>query len=220
MELDEMKSLWRELDARVAGTQAMALQLVRAAHADKLRRSLRSLRWGQSLQVAFGVAAMLWGIGFWTTHIGDWRAVACGVVMQVFGILMVAFAGRLLYSLKAIDYAAPVVEIQRRLAVLRAWRLRVETPVFVLLGAFIWIPAVLMLMLDDTARVGVDMWHVAPGLPVWLALNGLFALVLAVLAFWLLRRFGHARWLQDNFAGSAIRRAERVLDEIAHFERE
>lgn len=220
MELDEMKLAWQELDARLANTHTLTLQLVRDGRSDKLRRSLRSLRWGQSAQITFGIAAMLWGIAFWTTHLADWRAMACGVVMQVFGILMVAFAGRLLYSLKAIDYAAPVVEIQRRLAALAAWRVRVEAPAFVLLGAFVWIPAVLMLMFDDTARAGVDMWHVAPGLPVWLALNGLFALVLAVLAFWLLRRFGHARWLRDNFTGSAIRRAEHVLDELAQFERE
>ncbi len=220
MELDEMKSLWQELDARTAHTHAMALQLVRAGQSDRLHRSLRPLRWGQSAQIAFGVAAILWGVAFWSTHLGDWRAVACGVVMQVFGILMVAFAGRLLYSLKAIDYAAPVVEIQRRLAALGAWRVRVETPAFVLLGAFIWIPAVLMLMLDDTARAGVDMWRAAPGLPLWLLMNGVFAVALAMLAFWLLRRFGHVRWLQHNFAGSAIRRAEAALDEIARFERE
>jgi len=97
---------------------------------------------------------------------------------------------------------------------------RVETPAFVLLGAFIWIPAVLMLMLDDTARAGVDMWRAAPGLPLWLLMNGVFAVALAMLAFWLLRRFGHVRWLQHNFAGSAIRRAEAALDEIARFERE
>lgn len=220
MELDEMKALWQELDARTAATQMVALQLHRDRRAGQLRRALRSLRWGQSAQVAFGFAAMLWGIGFWTTHLHDWRAVACGVVMQGFGVAMIAFAGRLLHALGAIDYAAPVVDIQRRLASLRAWRLRVETPAFVLLGAFIWIPAVLMLMLDDTARVGVDMWQVAPGLPLWLALNGALALVLAVVAYVLLRRFGHARWLRDNLGGSAIQRAEALLDEIARFERE
>ncbi|MBS0383016.1 MAG: hypothetical protein JSR56_11350 [Proteobacteria bacterium] len=220
MELDEMKLAWQELDARVANTHTLALQLVRDGHSDKLRRSLRSLHWGQSAQIAFGVAAILWGVTFWSTHLADWRAVVCGVVMQVFGILMAAFAGRLLYSLKAIDYAAPVVEIQRRLAALGAWRVRVEAPAFVLLGAFVWIPAVLMLMLDDTARVGVDMWRAAPGLPLWLAMNGVFAVALAALAFWLLRRFGHARWLRDNFTGSAIRRAEAVLAEVARFERE
>lgn len=220
MELDEMKSLWQELDARAANTHALALQLVRGGYSDRLRGNLRPLWWGQSAQIAFGTAALLWGIGFWATHLGDWRAVTCGVLMQAFGVLMIAFAGRLLYSLQAIDYAAPVVEIQRRLGALRAWRLRVETPVFVLLGAFIWIPAVLMLMLDDGARVGVVLWNVAPGLPLWLALNGLFAVALAATAFWLLRRFGHVRWLRDNLSGSAIRRAEAVLDEIARFEHE
>lgn len=220
MELDEMKSLWQQMDARTTVVQALASQLVRDGYADKLRRALRSLRRGQSAQLAFGIAAMLWGTWFWATHLDDWRAVACGVAMQGFGIAMVAFAGRLLHALGAIDYAAPVVDIQRRLAAMRAWRLRVETPAFVLLGAFIWIPAVLMLMLDDTARAGVDLWRVAPGLPLWLALNGALALVLAAIAFVLLRRFGHARWLRDNFGGTAIRRAEAAIAEIERFEHE
>lgn len=220
MELDEMKSLWQELDARVVNTQALALQLVRASRSSMLARSLRPLRWGQWVQLAFGVAAILWGTTFWASHLSDWRAIACGVAVQVAGIVMLALAVRLLHAVQAIDLAAPVVEIQRRIAALRAWRARVEAPLLVLLGAFIWIPVVLMLMLDDTARVGVDLWTIAPGLPLWLALNGAFALVLVALAYMLLRRFGHRRWLQDNFAGSAIRRAEAALAEIARFEQE
>lgn len=220
MELDEMKSLWQELDARVAATHALTLQLLRSTHASTLARALRPLRWGQWTQLAFGVAAILWGVTFWAGHLGDWRAIACGVAVQAAGIVLLALAVRLLLALQKIDLAAPVVDIQRRIAALRAWRVRVEAPLLVLLGAFVWIPVVLMLMLDDAARVGFDLWHVAPGLPLWLALNGALAVALVAIACVLLRRFGHRRWLQDNFAGSALRRTEDALAEIARFEQE
>lgn len=220
MELDEMKSLWQALDARVADTHALTLQLVRATRSGRLVRALRPLRWGQWAQLALGVAAILWGVTFWASHLGDWRAIACGVAVQAAGILLLALAVRQLLALQKINFAAPVVEIQRHIAALRAWRMRVEAPLLVLLGAFAWIPVVLMLMLDDTARVGVDLWHVAPGLPLWLALNGALAVALAALAYWLLRRFGHLRWLQNNFAGSALCRAEQALAEIESFEQE
>ena len=220
MELDDMKLAWQAIDARLARQEALAFQSFRERKFDRLRRGLRPLVWGQAAQMACGIAAVFWGVVFWSTHLGYWRAMACGIAMQVFGILMIAFAGKLLFSLRGIDYAAPVLDIQRRLAAMRAWRVRVEAPLWVLLGSFMWIPAVLMLMLGDADRVGFDLWRAAPGLATWLALNGAFALALALLVYLLLRRAGRARWLENNFAGNAIRRAEAVLDEIARFERE
>lgn len=220
MELDEMKQAWQSLDQRLALQHALDLQLFRQGRADRLRRHLQPLWWGQSLQICFGVGAMLWGIAFWSTRLGEWKAMACGIAMQAFGILMVAFAGRLLYLLRGIDPAGPVMEIQRRLAAMRVWRVKVEAPLFVLLGSFMWIPAILMLILGQTERADVDLWREAPGLPPWLALNGFLALALAALVAWLLRRAGRARWLEGHFAGSAIRRAETELAEVERFEGE
>jgi hypothetical protein len=220
MELDEMKLAWQALGRQLERRNALGLQLFRQGQAGRLRRHLRPLVWGQSLQIALGVALMLWGIAFWSSQLGRWRAMACGIAMHAFGVVLVALAGRLLFLLQGIDYAAPVLTIQRRLATMRAWRVRVEAPLLVLLGSFMWIPAVLMLMLGDADRVGLDLWRQFPGLSVWLAINGLFALLLALLVYWLVRRAGRARWLENNFTGSAIRRAEGVLEEIGRFERE
>lgn len=220
MELDEMKQAWQLLDRKLALHHALGLQLFRQGRADRLRRHLRPLWWGQSLQIFFGVGAMLWGIAFWSTHLGEWKAMACGIAMQAFGILMVAFAGRLLYLLHGIDPAGPVMEIQRRLAAMHVWRVRVEAPLFVLLGSFMWIPAILMLTLGATERAGVDLWREAPGLSAWLVLNGFLALALAALVAWLVRRVGRARWLEGHLAGSAIRHAQAELAEVERFERE
>jgi hypothetical protein len=220
MELDELKQAWKELDLRQDGMETLLRADIRERRVHRLRRGLRPLVWGQAAQMAFGVAAMLWGVTFWSTHLGQGRAMACGIAIQVFGILMIAFAAKLLFSLRGIDYAAPVLDIQRRLAAMRVWRVRVEAPLFVLLGSFMWIPAVLMLLLGDADRVGIDLWRVLPGLTTWLALNGALALSLALVVYWLLRRSGRVPWLENNFAGSAIRRAEAALEDVARFERE
>jgi hypothetical protein len=53
-----------------------------------------------------------------------------------------------------------------------------------------------------------------------LVFSGIVSLALIVLAYWLIRRAGHRRWLENNFAGSAVRKAETMLDEIARFEQE
>jgi hypothetical protein len=220
MELDEMKLAWQALDRRLEQRHALGLGLFRQGWSDRMRQHLRPLLWGQSLQIAFGVGAMLWGIDFWSTRLGDWKAMACGIAMQAFRVLMVAFAARLLYLLRGLDFAGPVLEIQRRLAAMRQWRVKVEAPLFVLLGSFMWIPAILMLILGETERAGVDLWRKAPALPLWLVLNGFLALALAALTTWAVRKAGRARWLENHFTGSAIRNAEAEWVEIERFERE
>jgi hypothetical protein len=220
MELDEMKLAWQSLDHRLEQQHALNVQIFRDTRLDKMRRGLRPLVWGQSIQLAAGVAAMLWGISFWTTHSGVTHQLVCGIAMQVFGMIMVLFAGYLLSQLHGVDYATPVLDIQRRLAHLRAWRVQVEAPLFAVLGSVIWVPAVLMLIQYNFDQWGGDYWEQTPQLAMSLGVSGLVSLTLVVLAYWLIRLAGHRRWLENNFTGTAVRKAEAVLGEIARFEQE
>ncbi|MFK2876807.1 hypothetical protein [Rhodanobacter hydrolyticus] len=222
MELDEMKLAWQTLGRQLERQNALNEQLFRQGQADRLRRHLRPLVWGQSLQIALGIVLMLWGISFWSTHVGLWQAMACGIAMQAFGTLALIFPARLLSMQQGIDYAAPVLEIQRRLAQMRAWRVKVEAPVFAVLGSIIWIPALMMLAQYEADRVGgFALWqHLRPGTVVWLVSSVIVSLGVVALAYVVLRKLGHRRWLENNFAGSAIVKAESALQEIARFERE
>ncbi|MBD8898116.1 hypothetical protein [Rhodanobacter sp. DHG33] len=221
MELDEMKLAWQTLGRQLERQNALSEQLFRQGQADRLRRHLRPLVWGQSLQIALGIVLMLWGISFWSTHVGLWQAMACGIAMQAFGTLALIFPARLLSMQQGLDYAAPVLAIQRRLAQMRAWRVKVEAPVFAVLGSVIWIPAMLMLIQYSCDRAGVPRWwDKAPGLTLWMLLSGAVSLGLVALAYVVLRRFGRRRWLENNFAGSSIMKVEAALAEIARFEHE
>jgi hypothetical protein len=220
MELDEMKQAWQQLDRRLAKQMLLSRAIHRDQGIDRLRRGLRPLVWGQSLQIVCGVAMMLWGISFWTAHVGVVHQMVCGIAIQVFGILMLAFAGRLLLQLQAIDHAAPVLEIQRRLARLRSWRVRVEAPLFAVLGSVVWVPAMLMLIQYDFDRMKDDYWNHAPEIAGHLVLCGIVSLVLVFVAYGSIRRAGHRRWMENNFAGGAVCKAEVMLAEIARFEQE
>lgn len=216
MELDEMKQAWQQLNQRLDQQQALNLQLYREGRLDKLRHGLRPLVWGQSIQLAFGVLFMLLGTAYWTSHLGVLHQVVLGAMVQVFGIVMVAFAGRILYLVLELDYTAPVLDIQRRLAQLRAWRVRVEAPVFAVIGSFVWIPLFLM---EIHWELGADIWARWPGLVGWLVICGWVSLVLVLVVVLLAYWTGRMRWITDNAAGNAVRRAEAALDEIARFER-
>jgi len=216
MELDEMKQAWQQLNRRLDQQQALNLRLYREGRLDRLRHGLRPLVWGQSIQLAFGVLFMLLGTTYWSSHLDVAHQIVLGAMVQAFGIALVAFAGRILYLVLQIDYTAPVLDIQRRLAQLRAWRVRVEAPVFAVVGSFVWIPLFLM---EIHWEIGVDVWARWPRFVGWLVVCGWVSLALVLLVVLLARWTGRMRWITDNAAGKAVRKAEAALEEIASFER-
>lgn len=217
MELDEMKLAWQALEHRLERQQVLHRRIYRESRLDKLRHGLRPLAWGQGIQLAFGVLFVLLGIGYWTTHSGTAHQLVLGVLVQAFGIVMIVFSARNLALIQRIDYAAPVLDIQRRLLELRAWRVRVEGPVFAVIGSFIWIP---LLLLEWDWQLGVDVWVRWPAFVGWLVICGCVSLALVLLVFGLVRWTGRLRWIQDNAAGKGVTRAQAMLSEIVRFERE
>jgi hypothetical protein len=220
MELDEMKQAWLALDHRLARQETLNWQIFRDGQSDRLRRGMYALVWGQAALMLLGLLIALWGISFWHAHRGIWQAMACGIAMQLFGTLSIIFPATVLSLVRAIDYSSPVLEIQGRLAALRRWRVKVEAPVFGVLGSVIWIPAMLMLFQYGADRASVDLWHRMSGSLPWLVLMAAISLALVGLVYGLVRWFGYRQQLEDSFAGSAVKRAEMMLEEIARFERE
>lgn len=217
MELDEMKLAWQALDRRLERQEMLHTRIYRESRLDKLRHGLRPFIWGQAIQLAFGMLFMLLGIAYWTTRTGVKHLLVLGLMAQAFGLTMILFSARNMYLIQRIDYTAPVLDIQRRLLELRRWRVRVEAPVFAVIGSFIWIP---LLMLELEWEAGVDIWARWPTLVGWLVISGFVSLALVLLVFSVVRRTGHMRWVENQAAGKGVTRAQAMLDEIARFERE
>lgn len=214
MELDEMKLAWQTLDRRLDKQYALNLQLFRDGRMDKLRRGLRPLVWGQAIQMVIGLLLAGVAVAFWTSHGRVMHLLVCGLLVQLYGVLLIAFAARNLYLIQRVDYAAAVLMIQRQLADLRAWRVRAEAPVNAILGCFVWIPVTWM----NFAWYGIDLW--SRPFFYWSITSSLVGLALVVLVVWLMRRAGMARKMEDNAAGRGLQNAEAVLHEIARFEQE
>ena len=58
MELDDFKQAWQTLDRRLELQNTLQLQAHRERKFDSLRRKLRPLRWGQALQMIFGIVVI------------------------------------------------------------------------------------------------------------------------------------------------------------------
>jgi hypothetical protein len=214
MELDDMKQAWAGLDERLDKQYALNFQLLRDGKLDKARRGLRPLVWGQAIQLTIGVLITFWAGAFWATRWHVTHLLICGLLVHLYGILLIVFAARVLYSIQRLDYAAPVLVIQRQLADLRSWRVGVEAPVNGVLGCFIWIPVTWM----SLAWYGIDLW--SPGFMLWAIASSLVGLAAVVWVVWLMRRAGMARKIEDNAAGRSLQKAEAMLADIARFEQE
>jgi serine/threonine-protein kinase len=218
LDLDEFKEAWRHLDRRLAAQQALAFQVFRDGRVRSLRRRLWPLYGGQCLQMALGSAMIAAGVFGWARHARLPHLIVAGVILHAYGIALVIAGGRTIWFLNRIDYAAPVVSIQRQLGDLRAWHVRCG----VWLGQawwFLWMPCLMV----AAAAAGVDVWRRAPGLFGLGTAIGIVGLLLTAGAYRLARRPGWG-WLSvvndDAMAGASLRRAHAVLDEIRRFEEE
>jgi hypothetical protein len=170
------------------------------------------------IQLVVGIVLCVLFAQVWIAYWPSVHLVVCGLLLHAYAVLLTAQAARDLYMIGSIDYSASVVHIQKRLAQLYAWRVRVA-PIYAITGCVVWIP----LMLVIFRALGVDVWQRQPSVVYWfLASGALCLLVLAGLHTYVRRpaRAALARSMDDSTAGRSVIRAQSALAEIAQFESE
>lgn len=217
-ELDDLKSAWQTLSRNLDRQHSLALHQFREGKSARLRSGFRLFVCGQVLQIFLGLAFAILGGKFWTSHLDAAHLVGYGVTVHAYGVMMIIFAARELSVIGQLDYAAPVLAIQKQIAQLRRWHVR-SAFWFGITGCFIWIPLLLMAAYAS----GLDVWTHRPSVVGSFLLSGLVAAALLTGFVLWIRRPGKetlARKVADDSAGRSIRRAEAMLEEIERFERE
>ena len=218
MELDDFKSAWQALDRRLRLDNELKLHVMRERTLDKARGSLRPLFWGQVVQILFGIAFLLLASLLWMSQPAHASSIVAGVLVHGYGVLMIIAAGVVLGALREVDYAAPVLDIQKKL--LRARTLYIRSGMVAgLPWWFLWIA-----ILQVLAGLGdVDLLAKAPSL-VWIG-YGIGAA--GLLATWWFHRWARrpqraefGRKMDDSLSGGSLRKALAQLDELQRFERD
>lgn len=218
MELNELKQAWQTLGRQLEQRNAIELKSLRDSKLEKVSRSLKPLFWGQVVQILFGACFIFLAGALWLTQPTQTMVIAAGIVVHAYGVAIIIAAGVTLSRIHALDYTAPVLTIARQMAGLRRAYLISGMAV----GLPWWLLWVVVLMVL-AGLGGVDLSAQAPWL-VWPALAG------GVIGLLATRWFHHwsrhpkraelGKRLDDSAAGGSIRRGQRLLDEIAQFERE
>ncbi len=217
-ELDDLKSAWQTLNRNLERQNALAFHDFKDRKMARLHSAFRPLVTGQVIQIIAGALLALIGGSFWVDHIGVAHLMIYGIALHLYGLMFILFAARDLFLIKRMDYAAPVLVLQKQIAALRSWHGQAGLW-FGIAGCFIWIPAMLMIFYG----LGADVWVHNPGVVGWFVLSGFVCLgVLAGIVF-VSRRPGRekfAKKLEASSSGRSVSRAQAQLDEIERFERD
>lgn len=166
----------------------------------------------------FGVAFILLAALLWMSKPEHASAIVAGILVQTYGIVTVIAAGVVLGQISSIDYAQPVVGIQKQL--LRARTVYIRSGIVAgLPWWFLWVA-----ILQTLAGLGdVDLMTQAPALLV----IGYGIGVVGLLGTWWFhhwaRRSERAEFgkkMDDSLSGGSLRKALAQLDELPRFERE
>lgn len=221
MELDDLKQKWADHDAKLDRSLRLNLQILRDSSLGRVGKALRPLSAAIVIEGLLNVLTVLVLGSFLGDHITEPRFAVPAALLFVCALAILNAGIRQWVGLRTIDYGAPVVAIQKRLAALNVSRIRATKWVF-LLSPLIWTP---LLIVGIKGLTGVDPYRFLDGK--WLAANVLFGLAFLGATLWVAKRYGD-RWkrtpamrgFMDAIADRSIVSANGYLDELARFEAE
>ena len=217
MELEELKRTWMEFEGRI-DRQLLALNHhnrndFQQRQRTRVRRGLWPLFWGQIALIAFGAVLIIMAAMYWSANRNVPHRLITGIIIHVYGAIVIMMAGITLGRLSRIDYQQSVVVIQQRLAELRRW--------YIFAGAMtglpwwlLWLPFVHVVF----GLFGADMLGNVSTLFIWsnvaVGVLGLFG----TRAFhrWLHQpgRESLAERMDDNAAGRSLNHVRRLLADL------
>jgi hypothetical protein len=211
MDVTELKSLWREIDARID------VRRQRERGLGRTRGALGRLRVWIVVELVLNGLAALWLGSFLGDHVTAPRFAAPALLLLAAALLAVVSGARQAALLAGIDLAEPVLASQRRVAALQALRRR-TIQATLLAAPLLWVPLVVV---AARSLAGLDLVEELPG---WLAANLAFGLAVIPLALWVARRPGVRRSrflarLADDLTGRSLVQARTFLAELEELER-
>jgi hypothetical protein len=212
MELDDLKAAWAASDARVTRLLAIHERLLRDRQLGKARSALTPYLIERGLEAACAALVVAGCAPVVVAHIGEPRYLVAGGAALLVVVGSLAGCISLLATALGIDYAQPVLAIQRDLEALRRRDARV-TAWMILGGICVWAPVGLLALeaIGGPPLLGrVDM--------AWLAGNLAFGVAVAFAALAWARRSPRRGRFVDALSGRAPRAAAAHLAELATFE--
>lgn len=217
MELEALKTAWREHERKLDANTALNLHVARTLELDRTRSAVRRAAARPMFELVCDAIVVLLLGSFVGDHLDRPAMLAPGLALFVAAIALVAVGVRQLVLAAGIDYDAPVVAIQRDIERLAALRLA-KTRAILLAVPLAW---PLLLIVGAQGLFGIDA-YAAFGLPFVAAqfAFGVVALLALVAIGRRLRAGAFWRRLRNDVVGANLAAARTRLATIEGFERD
>ncbi len=218
MELDKLQALWKTLDQKLDRNWQLNLELIRKTNLDKARRKMTGLIRNISLTLVFYALVASWFIHLTIQNWGSPFVAGSFIILAGWSLILCFTAIHELVLITQIDYASPILELQKKLSHIRLVVLRhLRILVWILPFSFVFVILFFKLLF------GID---IATNAPLdWIIWNNVICLVLFVpLSLWLYKKLNPKNvdkaWMQKALkgSGSQLTDALELLKEIREFE--
>lgn len=220
MELEEMQSKWKSMEASIEGMETALTALESRSQRGVEAKVLGVLIREPIFELVVSILWMGWTGSFAYDHLSQIVAQPVGgipvVLMHLMGLVTAGVSIRQIVLALGHDVSGSVLEFQKRVAAIRSLRVRSTQSMF-LMGLALW---VVFPVFAGQALLGFDLYRsvnlgwVVGNLAVGVAVAGV--LILAAH-----RTQGRSRfftWVEEVFAGGDVVRAKHMLAEVAAFE--
>jgi serine/threonine-protein kinase len=218
MDLDALKARWLEQDRKLDAAVRLNERLLREVVLGKADTALKRLSRFVWVEVLLNAGGTLMLGRFIVDHLAEPRFLIPALALQLGLIALIVAGARQLAALAGIDYDAPVVDIQRRLASLRAERIG-TMKWSLLLAPLAWVP---LFVVGMKGFFAVDVY--ATFSTAWLAANLVVGVLVIPAGVWASRRYADraGRWplvrrLLRDVGGQNLAAARGFLDSLSQF---
>jgi hypothetical protein len=183
------------------------LLLTRRELMDRVEKSLRPLFRGQLLQMLIGIALILLGIQCWAQNTQVPHRFISGVIVHVYGVIMIISAVNVCVRIKQVDYSKPVDQIRSKLDGVRSLRVFLG-PIIGFAWWLLWIPLSVAVGFDAVVLYGNSL--------LTSLVIGIVGLVVSLWLYWRVLRSGDTSsesW-RTKLSGGSISAAYLALDDI------
>lgn len=221
MELDDFKPAWNLMQQRLDATHTLVIQALTESRLARVRSLLRMHGIFAALELILGILACAVLGYFLFQHVDEVRFAVPGIVLWAGAVLTTIESVRQLDLLGRIDFAGPVLEIQRQIAEFRASRVRIAFLVLIA-SPLIWVP---MAIVGAKGLIGVDLYRTFGA--AWIITNLVLGVLVLVGGIWASRRWQSRLAdtpvlgrLADGLAGRGLTLVRKQLEELTRFKSE
>lgn len=183
------------------------LLLTRRQLMGRVENALRPLFRGQLLQILFGLALIFFGARCWAQNPEVLHRFVSGVIVHVYGVIMIISAAAVCVRIKQIDYSISVDQIRSKLDRVRSLRI-ILGPIIGFAWWLLWIPLSVVIGFDAVVLYRSSLLSSL--------VVGVVGLVVSLWLYWVALRPGNASselW-KRKFSGESLSAASVALDEI------